>query len=134
MTAPQTRYPQAILVSCEIPWDENESLLDDVFRRSVQATLEHYNHLYIFGTAGEGYAVNHAQFRQIVDIFYDETRGQDIHPMVGLIGMSTATVLEKAAIRLRSRLPRFSDLFAVLGQIERRRGHDLLLRSLRRIP
>ena len=51
MTAPQTRYPQAILVSCEIPWDENESLLDDVFRRSVQATLEHYNHLYIFGTA-----------------------------------------------------------------------------------
>ncbi len=95
MSGSQTRYPQAILVSCEIPWDENGKLLEDVFRRSVQATLEHYNHLYIFGTAGEGYAVNQAQFRQIVDIFYDETRGEDIHPMVGLIGMSTAIVLEK---------------------------------------
>ena len=89
------RYPQAILVSCEIPWGENGELLEDVFRRSVQATLEHFHHLYIFGTAGEGYAVNQAQFRRIVDIFYEETRGDDIQPMVGLIGLSTPIVLEK---------------------------------------
>ena len=95
MSAAGRRYPQAILVSCEIPWDENDQLLEDVFRRSVQATLQHFNHLYIFGTAGEGYAVSQAQFRRIVDIFYEETRGDDIHPMVGLIGMSTAIVLEK---------------------------------------
>ncbi len=95
MTAASARYPQAILVSCEIPWDENEELLEDVFRRSLQATLRHYNHLYIFGTAGEGYAVSQAQFRRIVDIFYEETRGDDIHPMVGLIGMSTPIVLDK---------------------------------------
>ena len=90
-----TRYPQAILVSCEIPWDEHGQLLEDVFRRSVQSTLQHFNHLYIFGTAGEGYAVSQAQFRRIVDIFYDETRGDKVHPMVGLIGMSTPIVLEK---------------------------------------
>lgn len=95
MSAFGTRYPQAILVSCEIPWDENEELLEDVFRRSVQATLQQFKHLYIFGTAGEGYAVSQAQFRRIVDIFYQETRGADIHPMVGLIGMSTPIVLEK---------------------------------------
>ncbi len=95
MSASATRYPQAILVSCEIPWDENDQLLEDVFRRALQATLRHYNHLYIFGTAGEGYAVSQAQFRRIVDIFYEETRGDDIHPMVGLIGMSTPIVLEK---------------------------------------
>lgn len=95
MSASATRYPQAILVSCEIPWDENEDLMEAVFRRSVQDTLRHYNHLYIFGTAGEGYAVSQGQFRRIVDIFYEETRGDDIHPMVGLIGMSTAIVLEK---------------------------------------
>ncbi len=89
------RYPQAILVSCEIPWDENAVLLEAVFRRSVQATLQHFNHLYIFGTAGEGYAVSQAQFRRIVDIFYEETRGDNIYPMVGLIGMSTSIVLEK---------------------------------------
>ena len=95
MSDSDARYPQAILVSCEIPWDENEELLEDVFRCSVQATLEHFNHLYIFGTAGEGYAVNQGQFRRIVDIFYEETRGGDVHPMVGLIGLSTAIVLEK---------------------------------------
>ncbi|MEM7117684.1 MAG: dihydrodipicolinate synthase family protein [Chloroflexota bacterium] len=89
------RYPQAILVSCEIPWDENENLLEDVFRREVQHTLEHFNHLYIFGTAGEGHAVTAAQFKRIVQIFYEETRGDDIHPMVGLIALSTGTMLEK---------------------------------------
>ncbi len=89
------RYPQAILVSCEIPWNENGDLLEDLFRREVQHTLEHYSHLYIFGTAGEGYAVNTAQFQGIVRIFYEETRGDNIYPMVGLIGLSTPTIREK---------------------------------------
>ncbi len=45
------RYPQAILVSCEIPWDEQENLMEDLFRREVRQTLENgFNHLYIFGT------------------------------------------------------------------------------------
>ncbi len=95
MSGARARYPQAILVSCEIPWDKNEALLEDVLRRSVRATLRNFNHLYIFGTAGEGYAVSQAQFRRIVDIFYEETRGDEIYPMVGLIGLSTAIVLEK---------------------------------------
>jgi dihydrodipicolinate synthase/N-acetylneuraminate lyase len=90
-----TRYPQAILASCEIPWDENYKILEDVFRRSVQLSLEYYNHIYIFGTAGEGYAVDTAQFQNIVNIFYEETRGDDVHAMVGLIGMSTPIILEK---------------------------------------
>ena len=72
-----------------------KNLLEDVFRREVQHTLEHFNHLYIFGTAGEGYAVTTAQFQRIVQIFYEETRGDDIHPMVGLIALSTGIMLEK---------------------------------------
>lgn len=89
------RYPQAILVSCEAPWDEQERLLEDVFRREVRSTLQHFNHLYIFGTAGEGYAVDTARFQQIVQIFYEETRGDNIHPMVGVIGLSTANIVER---------------------------------------
>ena len=91
------RYPQAVLVSCEAPWDEKEQLLEDVFRREVRAVLEQFNHLYIFGTAGEGYAVDTARFRQIVRIFYEETRGADVHPMVGVIGLSTANIVERIA-------------------------------------
>ena len=26
------RYPQTVLVSCEIPWDERQNLIEDVFR------------------------------------------------------------------------------------------------------
>ena len=92
-----TRYPQTVLVSVEIPWDSQGNLLEDVFREEIDRTLQHYNHLYIFGTAGEGYAVNTAQYQQIVHIFYDATRGDDIHPMVGLIGLSTPIILEKLA-------------------------------------
>ncbi len=47
------RYPQAILVSCEAPWDENERLIEDIFRREVRTVLKQFNHLYIFGTAGD---------------------------------------------------------------------------------
>ena len=92
-----TRYPQAILISCEVPWDEKERLLEDVFRREVRMVLKQFNHLYIFGTAGEGYAVDTPRFQQIVRIFYEETRGADVHPMVGVIGLSTATIVERIA-------------------------------------
>jgi dihydrodipicolinate synthase/N-acetylneuraminate lyase len=91
------RYPQAILVSCEAPWDENEQLIEDVFRREVRSVLQRFNHLYVFGTAGEGYAVDTARFQQIVRIFYEETRGADVHPMVGVIGLSTANIVERIA-------------------------------------
>ena len=91
------RYPQAILVSCEAPWDERERLLEDVFRREVRMVLAHFNHLYIFGTAGEGHAVDTARFQQLVQIFHEETRGPDIHPMVGVIGLSTANIVERIA-------------------------------------
>jgi len=92
------RYPQAILVSCEVPWDEKERLLEDIFRREVRMVLAHFNHLYIFGTAGEGYAVDTPRFQQIVRVFYEETRGADVHPMVGVIGLSTATIVERIAV------------------------------------
>ena len=89
------RYPQAVLVSCEIPWDEKENLLEELFRKEVRHVLHHFNHLYIFGTAGEGYAIDSPRFRRIVQIFHEETRGQNIFPMVGVIGLSTATMVER---------------------------------------
>ncbi len=91
-----TRYPQAILLSCEIPWNDQEELLEDIFRKEVRAVLaKGFNHLYIFGTAGEGYAVTLSQFQEIVQIFREETDKDNIFPMVGVIGMSTAQVVER---------------------------------------
>ena len=92
------RYQQAILVSCEIPWDEEENLLEDLFREEVRRTLQvGFNNLYVFGTAGEGYAVDTARFQQIVKVFHEETRGDGVFPQVGVIGLSTANILERIA-------------------------------------
>jgi dihydrodipicolinate synthase/N-acetylneuraminate lyase len=91
------RYHQAVLVSCEVPWDEEERLIETVFRQEVRHTLAEFNNLYIFGTAGEGYAVDTPTFQRLVEIFYEETRGENVFPQVGVIGLSTATVRERIA-------------------------------------
>jgi dihydrodipicolinate synthase/N-acetylneuraminate lyase len=93
------RYPQGLLVSCQIPWNEKDQLLEPVFREVIRMALQDFQHLYIFGTAGEGYAVDLSRFREVVGIFAEETlRKPDIHPMVGVIGLSTATFIERLAI------------------------------------
>ncbi len=93
------RYPQGLLVSCEIPWDEQEKLMEDVFRQSVQHFLKlGFRHVYTFGTAGEGYAVTTQCFQRIVEIFHEETRQPGLYPQVGIIGLSTSTVLERIEI------------------------------------
>ena len=90
------RYHQAILVSCEIPWDNRERLIEDVFRQEVRTTLAHgFSNLYVFGTAGEGYAVDTARFREIVRLFREETSAPGVFPQVGVIGLSTANVVER---------------------------------------
>jgi len=90
------RFHQAILISCEIPWDSNQKLIVDLFREEIRSTLKHgFNNLYIFGTAGEGYAVDTARFHEIVEIFYEETQAKGVFPQVGVIGLSTANIVER---------------------------------------
>jgi dihydrodipicolinate synthase/N-acetylneuraminate lyase len=93
------RYHQTILISCEIPWDERERFLPDLFRAQVRHALASgFHDLYIFGTAGEGYAVTTTQFAEIATVFAEETRLPGVHPQVGVIALSTATVLERLHI------------------------------------
>ena len=90
------RYTQTVLVSCEAPWDEDGELIEAVFRDEVRKAISSgFRDLYIFGTAGEGYAVTLTQFMEIAGIFREETSGEGVRPMVGVIGMSTAQVVEK---------------------------------------
>lgn len=93
------RYPQTLLISCEIPWDERERFLEDVFRAEVRAMAgKGFLDQYVFGTAGEGYAVDTARFRHIVRVFGEEARALGLRAMVGVIGLSTANVVERIAV------------------------------------
>jgi dihydrodipicolinate synthase/N-acetylneuraminate lyase len=90
------RYHQAILLSCEIPWDDNEEIIEDVFRDEVRSAIcNGFNDVYIFGTAGEGYAVDTRRFQQIVELFAQETSSPGVSPQVGVIGLSTANIVER---------------------------------------
>jgi dihydrodipicolinate synthase/N-acetylneuraminate lyase len=93
------RYPSTVMVSIVCPWDDDEQLDEANFRRATRHALASgFQHLYVFGTAGEGYAVDTARFRDVVAALRDETTGTDAQPMVGVIGLSTANVMERLRV------------------------------------
>ena len=92
------RYPSTVMVSALCPWDDAERLDETMFRREIAClAAAGFRHVYVFGTAGEGYAVDTDRFRRVIEVFGDATAEHGITPMVGVIGLSTANVLERLA-------------------------------------
>lgn len=89
------RFPPDIMSTCCVPWDAHWQLDESSFRRGVRHALRGTRHLYVFGTAGEGYAVTDRQFDEVVAAFVDEMRQADAEPMVGVIHLSAGTILER---------------------------------------
>lgn len=90
------RYPSCILATCCVPWDDQGRFAEAIFRRGVRSMLAAgTKHLYVFGTAGEGYAVTDPQFDQIVAAFAEEMRQGSAEPMVGVINLSLGTILDR---------------------------------------
>ena len=91
------RYPLCIMATCCVPWTVDYAFDEPLFRRSLRHAAVHgTRHLYIFGTAGEGHAVSDRQFQQITRAFVDEMTRLGAEPMVGLISLSLAQVLDRA--------------------------------------
>jgi len=90
------RYRSCILGTCCVPWNENFEFEESLFRRSVRHQIASgIRDLYVFGTAGEGYAVTEGQFDAVTRAFLDETRDEGIQAMVGLISLSLPTIIER---------------------------------------
>jgi dihydrodipicolinate synthase/N-acetylneuraminate lyase len=90
------RYPSCILATCCVPWNKDGSIAEEIFRREIRNLRTNLTqNLYLFGTAGEGYAVTESQFDQIVRIFCEETIQQNIPGMVGVISLSLPTMIER---------------------------------------
>jgi dihydrodipicolinate synthase/N-acetylneuraminate lyase len=93
------RYASTVMVSALCPWDDAERLDEAMFRREIDCLAEAgFRHIYVFGTAGEGYAVDTERFRRVIDVFGDATAQHGITPMIGVIGLSTANVLERVRL------------------------------------
>lgn len=77
--------------------------MEAVFREAVRHLLKlGFRHIYIFGTAGEGYAVTTRCFERTVKIFREETAQPGVQPQIGIIGLSTSIVLERIQIAYHS--------------------------------
>jgi dihydrodipicolinate synthase/N-acetylneuraminate lyase len=86
-----------------VPWTAEYRLDEGLFRYEIATLLAAgYAHLYVFGTAGEGYAVNEAQFEQVASVFVDEMRAGGAEPMVGMISLSLETILQRIAFARHS--------------------------------
>ncbi|HCN30042.1 MAG TPA: hypothetical protein DIT64_15150 [Verrucomicrobiales bacterium] len=93
---PAKRHPRCILATCCVPWNERFEFEEDIFRRSVRHQIASgIRDLYIFGTAGEGYAVTEKQFDEITRVFLDETTQGGAKAMVGLISQSLPAIIER---------------------------------------
>ncbi len=96
MPTEEARYPRVVLAAVCIPWAPDGAILEDVFREQVRLHLgAGIRHLYVFGTAGEGYAVTERQFDHVLQLFHAEMSVPDAHPMVGLISLSMQTTIER---------------------------------------
>jgi dihydrodipicolinate synthase/N-acetylneuraminate lyase len=87
-----------VLATAVVPWTAEGQVDEALFRDEIRSMLRaDFRHLYVFGTAGEGYAVSEAQFQQITRMFVDEMRAGAAEAMVGVISLSLATILERIA-------------------------------------
>lgn len=94
-----SRFPRTVLGTVCLPWAEDGALDEAIFRRTIRNLVSAgLPELYIFGTAGEGYAVTDTMFQRIAAIFAEtmaEAGGSA--PMVGVVSQSLATMLERIA-------------------------------------
>ena len=100
----EKRFPQTLLCAACIPWTEDYRLDVPRFRAGVRLLCEQgAGSIYLFGTAGEGYAVSREQYLQIVTEFMEEMKNYPrVIPMVGVISLSMTEILER--IRMAGQL------------------------------
>lgn len=90
------RYPAVIMGTCVVPWTAGFEFDEPKFRMQVRNLAENLTpHLYIFGTAGEGYAVTDSQFEAITRSFLEEAASSGAVPTVGVTSLSLPVILER---------------------------------------
>ncbi len=95
-SSPSSDAPVSILATAVVPWTERYVFDEPIFRREVHTIAKNLTrHIYVFGTAGEGYAVSDRQFDEITRAFWESAQEAGVTPMVGLISLSLTTIVER---------------------------------------
>jgi len=92
----EKRFPATALAAVLIPWKDDFTLDEELFRRCVRTLADSgLKYMYIFGTAGEGYAVDDIEFANITGVFLDELKGREVTPIVGCISLSASHMVSR---------------------------------------
>jgi dihydrodipicolinate synthase/N-acetylneuraminate lyase len=112
------RMPPTILATCVLPWDDQLRFGEDEFREHVRLVAENVTrHIYIFGTAGEGYAVTDGQFQDIASVFWDQAQASGVTPMLGVISNSLGTVIDRLEFGVQTGFRQFQVSFPSWGAV-----------------
>ena len=85
-----------ILATAVVPWTSNFQFDEASFRGQVAVIAKGLTrHIYIFGTAGEGYAVSEPQFNEIAAAFWRASQDYQVTPMLGVISLSLPTIIAR---------------------------------------
>ena len=85
-----------ILATAVIPWTPTWTFDEAAFRRQVECIAGALTrHIYIFGTAGEGYAVTDLQFDTIASAFWRAAQDYHFSPMLGVVSLSLPTIIAR---------------------------------------
>lgn len=104
----EKRFKRTILATCCLPWNEDDTLDVRAFRRHLtDIVTKGTPDVYLFGTAGEGYAVSDDIYRTVVDEFSAAMAELGGNPMIGVISLSTKTVCERIAYGVDRGVTRF---------------------------
>lgn len=92
----EKRYPITMMAAACIPWNEQYRFEEPVFRKEVRAMVgANLKSIYIFGTAGEGFAVSDEMFETIAAVFRDEMKAPGLMPMVCVISVSLPQMIHR---------------------------------------
>lgn len=125
------RLTPRILGTACVPWTDQDEFAEELFRKSVRNLLARgLPDLYIFGTAGEGHAVDNRLFRAVAAAFLDEMRDGGGLCQLGVIGLSVPQVKERIEIGLELGYDSFQISFpswGALNDLEMNRFFDDIL-------
>ena len=96
----EKRYPITMMCAACVPWTKDFEFDEASFRKQVKNLVDHdAKSIYIFGTAGEGYAVNARVFAQVVKALVEEcAKKADVMPMTGIISTSMMEMIDRIEI------------------------------------
>ncbi len=93
------RLSPRILCSCALPWTDRFELDESLFRDVVRGQLaKDQTSIYLFGTAGEGYALTLNQFESISRVFAEETEGKTSLRQLGIIALAIPQIQERIQV------------------------------------